>query len=193
MQLNLFREKTRQLEQLKYEFFLLISPSYEIKEKIAQKKHQLHQEIGISHDNLRSIAYVSLFKFLNPYPEEFLKATIKRSVQFLKPFTLEIDELQVYDHNYTRSIALNFKNDTELKKMRQNLFRALSFHPADFSPHISIARSIPLEDFNRINDINDYYMDGKFECNRITILKKPIGSKQKYEMFAEIVFPQIKV
>jgi 2'-5' RNA ligase len=191
MQLNLFRERTRQLEQMKYEFFLLISPSYAIKEKVAQKKHQLHEEIGLSNENLRSIGHISLFKFLNPYPEDFLKDTIKRSVQFLKPFTLEIDELQVYDHNYTKSIVLKFKNDLALKKMRQNLFRALSFHPASFDPHLTIARSIPLEDFNRIGNINDYFVEGKFECDKITVLRKPLGSKQKYEIFSEIMFPQI--
>lgn len=191
MQLNIFRERTRQLEQGQYEFFLLISPSYAIKEKVAEKKHQLHREIGISNENLRSTAHISLFKFLNPYPEDFLRDTIKRSVQFLRPFTLEIDKLQVYDHNYTKSMVLKFKNDLELKKMRQNLFRALSFHPAEFDPHLDIARSIPVDDFNKINDLGDYLIEGKFECNKITVLKKPLNSKQKYEVFGDIMFPQI--
>ena len=191
MQLNLFRERTKQLEQGQYEFFILISPSYAIKEKVAEKKHQLHKEIGISNENLRSIAHVSLFKFLNPYPEDFLRESIKRSVQFLKPFTLEIEGLQVYDHNYTRSIVLKFKNDLQVKRLQQNLFRALSFYPGNFDPHLTIARSIPLEDFNRIQDLNDYVIEGKFECNKVTILKKPLGSKQKYEVFGEVMFPQI--
>lgn len=191
MQLNLFRERTRQLEQGQYEFFLLISPSYAIKEKVAEKKHQLNKEIGLSAENLRSIGHISLFKFLNPYPEDFLKDAVRRSVQFLKPFMLEIEGIHVYDHNYTKSLVLKFRNDIELKKMRQNLLRALSFHPADFDPHLTIARSIPTEDFNRIQDREAYFINGRFECNKITILKKPLGSKQKYEMFAEVMFPQL--
>lgn len=186
MQLNIFREQTKQLDPLDYEFFLLISPSYAVKEKVTQKKHQLNKEIGISKENLRSVGHISLFKFINPYPEDFLRNTIQKTVKQHKPFALKIKKLQAYDHNYTRSIVLKFKDDLEVKKMRQNLLRALGFHPVASDPHLAIARSIPVENYNKIKDLNDYFFEGEFECNKLTILKKPLGSKQGYEMFAEI-------
>lgn len=189
MQLELFElENTKILNPTTYEYLLLLSPSYAIKEKIAQKKHLLNAEIGISAENVRSTAHVSLAKFASPFSEHFLFSLIKNVAESFKPFKLEIKELEEFDHGHSRSLVLKFKDDEYVKRVQQYLSMVLRLNTHTYDPHITIARSVPTHDIQRINNLHDYFFEGSFECHKITVLKKPLRSKQKYELVAEIGF-----
>lgn len=189
MQLELFESGGTKISHVTtYEYLLLLSPSYAIKEKVAQKKHLLNKEIGISTENLRSIAHVSLAKFISPFSERFLFSLIKNVAENFKPFKLEIKELEEFDHGHSRSLVLKFKDDEYVKRVQEYLSMVLRLNRGTFDPHLTIARSVPFEDAQRINNLHDYFFEGSFDCHKITVLKKPLRSKRRYELVAEIGF-----
>src|SRR6185437_14642146 len=90
MQLELYQDAVKEVKPTVFEYFFLISPSLRIKEIIAEKKRLLNREIGISKENLYSIAHVSLFKINSPINERFLSSLVKNVAEGSTPFMLDI-------------------------------------------------------------------------------------------------------
>jgi 2'-5' RNA ligase len=186
MQLELYPETVKETGPAVFEYFFLISPSSRIKEQIAEKKRLLHKEIGISKENLYSIAHVSLFKIQSPINDRFLSSLIKSVAENSKPFMLDIKEIEKFPHGNKSSIVLLFNEDLKVQRLREYLLFVLGSRVTSFTPHLTIAKALPNEEVQKIKELNDYFFEGSFECDKITILKKPFGSTQHYEIAAQI-------
>ncbi len=181
-QLNLFATEEKKV----YEYFFLASPDVNIRAKVKNEKLKLHNEIGLNKENLYSVPHISLFKLQNYNSEDTILPLMKKALSNVKSFMVEIKDLVVFDHGEKKSIVLDFKNPDLLQEINNRILNEFLFKPNPFKPHLTIARSVPNKDFRRIKDLRSYYVNGCFVCDSITILRKELGSKQKYETFGRI-------
>lgn len=181
-QLNLF-EPTHKKE---YEYFILVSPDNNMISKVKNEKLKLHNEIGLNKENLYSVPHISLFKFNEIKEGELVLPLIKKALFNVKSFTVELNELLVFDHGSKKSIAYDFKNPEPLCEINKRILSSFFVRPSSFKPHLTIAKSVPYKDFKNIKSLDDYVLKGSFLCDNITILRKEIGAKQKYKTFGRI-------
>ncbi|MCE3259867.1 MAG: hypothetical protein K0S12_1508 [Bacteroidetes bacterium] len=170
----------------RYEYFILISPDDHIKRQIALKKSALNYEIGISESNLWSIAHISLFKFSSAVHEQLILPRIKKALLGMKSFRIDIKNLDVFDHGYKKSIVFKFQDDKPVKQVNELLLTAFGHRAHEIDPHLTIARSVPNRDYNKISDLRNYYFEGGFVCNKVTVLRRPVNSNGRYEVFGEV-------
>ncbi|MBL7921346.1 MAG: 2'-5' RNA ligase family protein [Bacteroidia bacterium] len=182
-QLNLFVQAE---EKKTYEYFVLASPDMNICSKVKNEKLKLHNEIGLNRENLYSAPHISLFKLQNFSAEDRILPLVEKALVNVKSFAIEINSLVVFDHGEKKSIALDFKNPDPICEINNKILDQLLLKPNPFRPHLTIARSVPNKDFRKIKDLKSYVLNGSFLCDNITILRKEMGSKQKYEVFAKI-------
>lgn len=172
-----------------YEYFLLLSPGNSIGSKVAQQKLKLHQEIGISSENLHTAPSVCFFKFHNTETENMIMPLIEKALVNVKSFEAEINHLEVFDHGNKKSLVLNFKDPSPFCEINNKLLDGLSFSPKhSHKPHLTIARSVPVKNFRKIKHIEDYYVSGSFLCNSVMVLRKEVGKKGRYERFGKVGF-----
>jgi len=181
-QLNLFVQAE---EKKTYEYFVLASPDVNIRSKVKNEKLKLHNEIGLNRENLHSVPHISLFK-IHCMDADNIVNIIERALVNVKSFAVEINNLVVFDHGEKKSIALDFKNPDAICEINKRILDQLMLKPGNFKPHLTIARSVPNKDFRKIKDLKSYILNGSFLCDNITILRKEVGSKQKYETYGKI-------
>ena len=175
------------LPKREYEYFLLLSPGNSIGSKVAGQKIKLHKEIGISSENLHSLPHISFFKFHNFETENLIMPLIEKALVNVKSFEAEINSLEVFDHGNKKSLVLNFKNPEPFCEINNRLLDGLSFSPKHaHKPHLTIARSVPAKDFRKIKHLEDYKISGSFLCNNVTVLRKELGKKSRYEKFGQV-------
>jgi 2'-5' RNA ligase len=191
-QLKLFEWKQEGF--LSYEYFFLISPPYPIRQIVKGFKHKMHHEIGLSDFNMLSVPHISLL--LNPEIERHDKDIIERGHKALMKagnFRVNIDGPDFFTHSETNSVFLKVRNSDPLQKMFNALHKEFDhFFPeeleTDFNPHLTIARSIPRDNFNKISySLNEYDLKTEFTCHTITLLVREVSTfgkkvlKGKYE------------
>jgi 2'-5' RNA ligase len=179
-------DNTEKRSRERYEYFILIAPDENVKRQIALKKSALNYEIGISESDLWSIAHISLFKFASAMHEQLIVPKIKNALEGLDSFRIDLKNLDIYDHGYKKSIVFKFQDDKPVKQVNEILLGAFNQRVHDIDPHLTIARSVPNYDFDKISNLNNYYFKGGFMCDKITVLRRPWNMKTRYEVFAEV-------
>jgi hypothetical protein len=164
-------DATERRSRERYEYFILIAPDENIKRQIALKKSALNYEIGISESDLWSIAHISLFKFSSAIHEQLIVPRIKKALNGVDKFRIDIKNLDVYDHGFKKSIVFKFQDDKPVKTINDLLLAAFRQRIYEIDPHLTIARSVPNHDYERISDLNNYYFKGGFLCEKITAME----------------------
>ena len=173
------------------DFFLLLSPPAPVKAAVHTYKFQAAKIIG-NYEGMHAIAHISL-KVL-PRQKTFLTEpnilAFRKALCLIPPITLTIDGFDYFNHGeefktiYAR-IASTPQTTRWFKMLKQHL------HIKEFMvPHITIARNIPVADFNKLlphfKDIN--YTD-TFTVNALTVLQREtFASFAKWEPFTELQF-----
>jgi len=187
-----------------YEYFVMLSPSDEIKEDVDAMKQQLHEMIGLDVANLNSIAHISLYKQAG-MDAAVVKASAKKALAGQKKFTVKIAGHNYYKSGEKHTLFLKIEDPAPIdtlfyllnppKRQPKKIDRQISIldrpgktlpKPKSINPHITIARNIDAKDFERIEDFTFFDYHNEFVCEAVTILRRPAGSDKHFSPVAEI-------
>lgn len=172
--------------KINYEYFMILSPDDGIKAELKKKKKELHAEVGLNSENLHSVAHISLLKFQGIDDEQLIKRVVERIAEDLSQFKVGIKGLDVFKHGSKRSLVLVFEDPDRIEYIHDLLFKFFFNTTKKTTPHMTIARNMAGEVFKKIRNPENYFFSGNFLCNKISILRKPLKSKQDFELFDEI-------
>lgn len=174
-QLNLFSDEI-------HEYFFLIQPDQKTDKEVRLYKRIVNSSIHLSKENLFSVPHLSLFKWTTSSTvDDYIIEKTEKALKNKGGFNVKLDGLEVYAHgNIRRSMVLKVKNPLPIEQVNRSLTSEFRFKPHKIRPHISIVRSIPVNDFEKISPLEQFDYKGEFACNKITVLKKVIGQDQKY-------------
>ena len=183
-QLSLFSEEL-------YEYFFLIQPDSKTSKEVKLYKHIMNSSIPLSGENLRSVPHLSLFKWTaRAGLDEYIINKTEKALKNKPGFKVKLDGLDIYHHGQIKkSLVLKVKNPLPIESVNKSLISEFKFHPYKIRPHITIARSVPVRDFDKLSNslINQFDYKGEFLCNKITILKKMLGAGKNYVVLHETV------
>lgn len=187
-----------------YEYFVLLSPSDEIKADVDSMKQQLHEMIGLDVSNLNSVAHISLYKQAG-MDAAVVKASAKKALAGQKKFTVKIGGYGIYKSGDKHTLHLKIEDPEPIdtifnllcppKRAPKKIDRQISIldrpgktlpKPKSINPHITIARNIDTRDFERIEDFTFFEYYNEFVCESVTILRRPEGSDKHFSPVAEI-------
>lgn len=169
-----------------YEYFLLISPPDHIKDKVRQLRQRLQREITLNEHNLRSIPHISLLKLLPREGKQDLTPHIEDPLRHFKRFMIQTSRLEIFDHRRKKSMVLTFAEPEPIVHLQKLLLNRLGqAEPARMTPHLTIARGIASADYSKVTEPGSYFFSDGFECDRVTILRKPAGAAAGYKITGE--------
>lgn len=179
-QLNLFSEEL-------YEYFFLIQPDQKTEKEVKLYKRIVNSSIHLSAENLRSVPYLSLFKWtVNASMDDYIIRKTTEALKNTEGFKIKLGGLDVFHHGQVKkSLVLKIKNPAPIKSVNKSLLEEFKCNEHKLSPHIPIVKAISNYDFKKINSLEQFDYKGEFECNKITILKKMVGVDQKYVVLHE--------
>lgn len=192
-QLSLFPESKKENTSLDalYQYFLVIAPPDDIKNKVRGLKHKLHDVSELSDYNLFSVPHISLINFhtIRPVNERFIEAV--QNV-FLRNRTFEV-ELSGYDFflhgNTSYTIYVKIKDTDPITNLHNELSMLLGLPIHSFTPHLAVARTISRLSFEKgYSTVAKNTIDEKFICNNVTILERKIqnGVVSDYKVLKEV-------
>lgn len=179
-QLSLFGPDPVPIAPDRCDYFVLISPPPAIIRQIAAMKKTLHKTVPIGDQNLHSIAHISLFRMLVPENDDLVLQKVRHALAHLYCFTITFNGAELFVHGSTKkSLVIKIENPEPIRMIHAFITREFRT-PKKITPHLTIARNIPVRYADKINP-EDFYFYGEFLCDRITILKK--GSENtKFEI-----------
>lgn len=168
-----------------YEYFILISPTDEIKIYVDLLKQQLHGLIGLDPANLNSLAHITLFKYEGT-DSMMIPDVVKRAIRYQPCFPIKIFGAGKNIQNGRGNVYLKIANPAPINELVKRLKPKFKKAPSKIRPHITLAKNLPQSDIEKIPDITlfDYFAD--FLCDRVTILRRPLGSTGWFSPVAEV-------
>jgi len=153
-----------------YAFLVVLSPPENIKADIAKIKKDLNAITDIRDKNLHSIAHITLTDKLTD-DADFAQA-ISGFIGSVQPFTIKIKGWNVFDHGHSVTVYLNIENPEPIIEL-MGLVKS-----SNKTPHISLAKRISHETFDRIKpylDNLDY--NAEWICTEVNVLRKLMSEK----------------
>ena len=193
-QLSLFPEIKKEIPitdtSVLYEYFFIISPPEATKQKIKSLKQSLHKAVSLSAYNL-TVSPVSVMSFnsFSPVNDHFLDV-VKNLLSGMPSFKMAFNGFDHFVHGGASNTIYAKLGDTEkITTLYKELHALLGLKPRVFTPHLTIARTIPRIHFNKsFNLINKHSFKEEFLCEQVTILERKIhhGVVSKYKVLKEI-------
>ncbi|KOS06786.1 hypothetical protein AM493_12705 [Flavobacterium akiainvivens] len=187
-----------------YEYFVLLSPSDAVIADVDNMKQQLHEMIGLDSGNLNSVAHISLYK-QEGLDAAVVKSAARRALSGQKKFPVKIAGHDFFKSGEKRTLYLKIENPEPIdaiynllcppKKPAKQINRQISIldrpgkklpPPRTINPHITIARNIAVEDFERIEDFTPFDYQNEWLCEKVTILRRPVGTDKHFSPVTEI-------
>lgn len=168
------------------DYFVLISPTDEVKKETKKLKNKLYKIIGRTTENEYSVAHISLFKAKFERDNHLLEK-LKKALADLKPFAVSTNEAEVFSHGATKkTVYLKIENPKPIQALFESIGEEFKFKK-EIVPHLTIEQNLPIADFEKIeNDLNAFNYKSEWICDRITVLKRnPI--KGTYKLMEEIL------
>lgn len=169
------------------EYFILISPTDEIKKETKKLKNKLYKMIGRITENQNSLAHISVFKTKWEKDIHVINK-LRKCITEQQPFPITINGSDVFSHG-TKKKTLYLK--IEDPKPIQSLYGTIAeeFKLKNYiNPHLTIEKDIPITDFEKIqDDLSIFNYQNNWTCDRIVILKKD-KTKGTYKTVDEILF-----
>jgi 2'-5' RNA ligase len=150
------------------EFFFIISPPKAIADYVAMLKGYVKDAIGHGFDDEFSKAHISLFKYSDPHAEDLLYQ-VDSKISSFTPFHVFLKNLNVFSHGSTRTIYLEIVHKAPICEIFENL----TDREVDFTPHLTIARNLEINDFLMAwRSLKNISYSQYFRCDHITVLKR---------------------
>lgn len=188
-QLSLFNIEKETTNTSK-EYFFIISFNESIKQDIKLLKKNLFDIINneTSHNiyNRNSIAHISIQKiFVKEDSDNRIVEWADKSIGKFSCFSVKINGIDIFTHGQSsKTIFYKIENHQPILDIN-GLFPFQN----KFTPHLTLARSLTLDDFNKISDkLSSFDYRKEFLCDRITILVRTSG---KYSVLHEVVLKPI--
>lgn len=196
------RKNTAQLTlfpETKYEYHVFISPPKNVIEDVAGLKNKLKGMIGMAPYN-ETPAHITLAAF-DAYESADVKENIRNAVSGIKSFPIKVDGHGTFDNSKTLhlkvtnpelldDIAFGIKSQKKAKKeSRQTSILDPKRQPKRkpvITPHITIARNIPHDDYGRIGDFSAFEYATEWICDKIIVKRRICGSDTNFKAYAEI-------
>lgn len=166
-----------------YEYFLLLSPGQLIVRKVAAMKNRLAGMIRVPSYNLRSIAHISLMKFLNTEDDQAVIRRVTRAVEGFPEFDVQLGEAGIFHNGATGTLMLPPANSDHIHRLHGSITAAFN-RRRHIRPHITIARNVDNKELLKVN-LHDFDCHDSFCCNKVTILKKAVEAPY-YEVLQEV-------
>ena len=139
-------------------------------------KKELHKIFPLGDENLHSIAHISLYRLLIPENDDFIIKKIRRALAHQHSFTIRLNGTEIFAHgNQSKTLVLKIANPEPINIIYALISREFRTSKR-ITPHLTIARKIPIRNFEKIN-VHDFHRFEEFLCNEITILKKLEGEE----------------
>lgn len=139
-------------------------------------KKALHKIIPLGKENLHSIAHISLYKLQIPENDEFIIKKIRRALAHQHSFIIRLNGTEIFAHgNQSKTLVLKIANPEPINIIYALISREFRTSKR-ITPHLTIARKIPVRNFEKIN-VEDFHLYEEFLCDKVTILKKPEGEE----------------
>lgn len=159
-------------------YFILISPSLQIKEDVKRLKHQFEMENG-EYPGLHSQAHITLMNFpQGEEREEKLIQSVANIAAKIHSFEVSVSGIGFFESNHT--FYLKLENECQIISLYQLLVVELwlnqipkKYLRSTITPHITIGRSMNEQQFvNAYRKFNGWTYTKNFRVNAITILKR---------------------
>jgi 2'-5' RNA ligase superfamily len=174
--------QTRQ-EAIK-ELFFIISPPRHILSDVSVLKDDVHYLIGHELEDRYSKANIALFKYSDAENRmtHMLRFVEARAAE-IEPFNVFLKDFGVFYNGSFRTVYMDIVNKSPI----QNIFERIVKEDPEYTPHITIARNLSINDFLRcwpyLKGLR--YSNQHFLCDRITVLAR---TDRKWTHFKDIVF-----
>ncbi len=186
-----------------YEYHILLSPSDAIKEEVDSLKQQLHEQIGISERDRTSIAHITLLK-IEAFESTNMRDLVKKALAGETKFTIKVNGYDYFSHGDSRTLYLKLENPEKVdhiavaiknpakKRATKPKYRQTSIidkperkQKLSMTPHITIARNINQDDFNRI-DFTAFEYENEWVCDRVIIRRRLANTDKLFSPAGEI-------
>jgi 2'-5' RNA ligase len=167
------------------ELFFIIAPQRHIKSDVSVLKDDVHYLIGHPFESQHSTAHISLFKYSDEQNNSDMIKFVESKAAEFKPFNVFLKDFGVFYNGSKRTIYMDIVNKYPI----QDIFEKVIKEDSDFTPHITIAKNLTMEDFLRcwpyLKGLK--YSNQHFVCDRITVLVRDGGKWAHYKdiMFGE--------
>lgn len=163
------------------ELFFLLSPPPHIVSDVSVIKDDVQFLVGHEFEDRYSKAHISLFKYNDEHTDDIIRFVESKAAHF-KPFNVFLKDLNVFHHGSNRTIYLDVVNKYPIR----DIFEKLVKEDIHYTPHISIAKNIGIEDFLKCwAYLKDLSYSQHFLCDRITVLAR---GEKRWVHYRDIVF-----
>lgn len=150
------------------ELSFVIAPPPHIMSDVSVLKDDVQYLIGHTFAGRHSTEYISLFKYSGEYLDDMVEHVEAKTTQFTA-FNVFIKNLNVFKQETQRTIYLDIVNKYPIR----DIFESLVKEDENYTPHITIAKNLPSEDFsNAWPHLKDLPYSQNFLCDRITVLMR---------------------
>jgi len=151
------------------ELFFIISPPRHIMSDVSVLKDDVHYLIGHKFDDQFSKAHIPLFTYRDQYAKDMVRFVESKASDF-QPFNVLLKDFGVFYNGSKRTVYM----DIVYKSPIREIFEKLVKEDTDYTPHITIAKNLAMDDFLRcwpyLKSLN--YGNQHFLCDRITVLQR---------------------
>ena len=187
-QLSLFEEAT---SSKFFEYFFIIPPDDKTTNHVKFLKRKLNKTISLSSENLFSKAHISLFKIhAKNSNDNHIINTTNEALQNNEKFRIKIKGIDIFNHSTSKSLVLQIENIDSITEIYKTLLYSFNIPFHQINPHITIARSISVQEFIIINQsLNEFNYTGEFTCERVRVLKRTItgSERDKYKILFDVL------
>src|SRR5688572_18478471 len=163
------------------ELFFLLAPPPHIMSDVSVLKDDVQFLIGHELEDRYSKAHISLFKYSDQHIDDIIRFVATRATRF-KPFNVFLKNLNVFHHGTNRTIYMDVVNKYPIR----DIFEKVVKEDINFTPHITIAKNIGIEDFLKCwAYLKDLSYSQHFLCDRITVLAR---EDKKWVHYRDIMF-----
>jgi hypothetical protein len=178
------------------DFFLIISPPDGVNYQVSRFKKACAKYIGVF-DSLYSKAHISFGLFpeeIQSPPqktfamERFIRL-ISEDIYLIEPTELKISGFGYFEHRKSRTIYAAIETNARIAAWFNRIKEILRIE-GDFTPHITIAKTIPVEHFERLWPFfQNLDFNYSFTPGCITVLTREVDGKPgNYKLYTEIPF-----
>lgn len=170
-----------------YDYFFMIGPDLPTTKAVKELKQLMHDRIVLSWENLNSKPHLTLAEFRTTESAE--EQIVRKAIATLEEypaFPVTLDGVTVFEHGRaSRSVVLKVADPKPIREAQSLLKKALRLKGRGITPHVTIARNIPIGNFDRLGSLEDFDYRGEFRCDRILLLKKPAAGRAAYTLLCE--------
>lgn len=183
--MKLHTQQTQQTQQHAVkELFFIIAPPRHIMSDVSVLKDDVHYLIGHELEDRYSKAHISLFKYSDTenHMNHMVRFVEARAAEFA-PFNVFLKDFGVFHNGSFRTIYMDIVNKSPI----QEIFEKIVKEEPGYTPHITIARNLAVNDFLRCWPYLKglHYSNQHFLCDRITVLAR---AERKWTHYKDIVF-----